>query len=101
MTLQAPNVGTIVGATSRAGTCPAVGKRVTMARRGNLDVRTIEATKPRKMAYRLSDGGSLLLLVKPSGVKVWVARVTVNGKRRDVGLGGFPTVSLRDARESA
>jgi Arm DNA-binding domain len=42
-----------------------------------------------------------LLLVKPSGAKVWVARVTVNGKRRDVGLGGFPTVGLREARENA
>src|SRR5689334_384833 len=72
-----------------------------MARRGNLDVRTIEAAKPRTTAYRLSDGGSLLLLVKPSGAKVWVARLTVNGKRRDVGLGGFPTVGLREARESA
>jgi integrase len=43
----------------------------------------------------------LLLIVKPSGAKVWVARVTVAGRRRDMGLGGFPTVSLRQAREKA
>jgi integrase len=41
------------------------------------------------------------MIVKPSGAKVWVARVTVAGRRRDMGLGGFPTVSLRQAREKA
>jgi integrase len=71
----------------------------TMARGGNLDMRTVEAAKPRVGAYRLSDGGGLLLVVKPSGAKVWVARVTVAGFRRDMGLGGYPTVSLKEARE--
>jgi hypothetical protein len=41
------------------------------------------------------------MIVKPSGAKVWIARVTVAGRRRDMGLGGFPTVSLRQAREKA
>jgi integrase len=72
-----------------------------MARGGNLDVRTIEAAKPRAVAYRLSDGGGLLLMVKPTGAKVWIARLTVQGKRRDMGLGSFPTVSLREARDKA
>src|SRR5215472_8646700 len=72
-----------------------------LARGGNLDTRTIEAARPRAATYRLSDGGGLLLIVKPSGAKVWVARVTVAGRRRDMGLGGFPTVSLRQAREKA
>jgi integrase len=51
--------------------------------------------------YRLSDGGGLLMIVKPTGAKLWIARVTVAGRRRDMGLGGFPTVSLRQAREKA
>ena len=72
-----------------------------MARAGNLDARTIDAAKPREAPYRLSDGGGLLLLVKPSGAKVWLARVSVGGKRRDMGLGGFPTVTLKEAREKA
>jgi integrase len=72
-----------------------------MARGGNLDTRTIEAVKPRAAAYRLSDGGGLLLIVKPSGAKLWMARITVDGKRRDMGLGGYPAVSLREAREKA
>jgi integrase len=41
------------------------------------------------------------MIVKPSGAKVWIARITVAGHRRDMGLGGFPTVSLRQARERA
>jgi integrase len=72
-----------------------------MARGGNLDTRTIEAAKPREASYRLSDGGGLLLLVKPTGAKVWLARLSVAGKRRDMGLGGFPTVTLKEAREKA
>ena len=72
-----------------------------MARGGNLDTRTIEAAKPRMAPYRLSDGSGLLLIVKPGGAKMWMARVTVAGRRRDMGLGGFPLVSLRHAREKA
>lgn len=46
----------------------------------------------------------LTLLVRESarGVsKNWVQRVTVGGKRRDLGLGTFPAVSLDDARALA
>jgi integrase len=49
----------------------------------------------------LSDGGGLLLEVRPSGAKLWICRLTVDGKRRDMGLGGYPSVSLRDARLAA
>jgi integrase len=68
---------------------------------GNLDARTVEAAKPRARRYRLSDGGGLLLEVHPSGAKVWLCRLTVAGKRRDMGLGAYPTVSLKDARVAA
>jgi integrase len=61
----------------------------------------VEAAKPRARRYRLSDGGGLLLEVHPSGAKVWLCRLTVAGKRRDLGLGGYPTVSLKDARVAA
>src|SRR5690242_11911010 len=83
------------------GTAPASFGGAAMARGGNLDTRTIEAAKPRAAAYRLSDGGGLLLVVKPSGARLWMARITVDGKRRDMGLGGYPAVSLREAREKA
>ncbi|MCC7429025.1 MAG: integrase arm-type DNA-binding domain-containing protein [Alphaproteobacteria bacterium] len=72
-----------------------------MAKPGNLDARTVENAKPREAPYRLSDGGGLLLDVRPSGAKVWLCRVMVAGKRRDMGLGGYPAVSLKDARQRA
>ena len=47
------------------------------------------------------DGGTLYLSVAPGGSKSWIQRLTVNGRRRDIGLGGFPLVSLAEAREKA
>jgi integrase len=67
----------------------------------NLDARTVDAAKPREATYRLSDGGGLLLEVRPSGARAWLCRVTVDGKRRDIGLGGYPLVTLKEAREKA
>ena len=47
------------------------------------------------------DGGTLYLSVAPGGSKSWVQRLTVDGRRRDIGLGGFPLVSLAEARDKA
>ena len=43
----------------------------------------------------------LLLCVSPTLAKTWVLRVRVAGKRREMGLGGFPGVTLAQAREKA
>ena len=50
---------------------------------------------------RHGDGNGLYLLVKPSGAKSWVLRTVVRGRRCDIGLGGFPLVSLAEARTAA
>ena len=47
------------------------------------------------------DGNGLTLRVESSGSKHWVQRVTIHGKRRNLGLGGYPTVSLANARKMA
>lgn len=41
------------------------------------------------------------LQVSPTGAKSWVLRVMVGGKRRDMGLGGYPDVTLAGAKEAA
>lgn len=46
-----------------------------------------------------SDGGGLYLVVKPSGTRSWVARLTIDAKQKDIGIGGWPTVSLAEARQ--
>ncbi|MBS4038917.1 MAG: integrase arm-type DNA-binding domain-containing protein [Hydrogenophaga sp.] len=43
----------------------------------------------------------LYLKVAPTGARTWVLRATVGDKRRDMGLGGFPSVTLAGAREKA
>lgn len=58
---------------------------------------------------RLSDPGhyavggvvGLYLYITPNGAKSWVLRTMIAGKRRHMGLGAYPTVSLAQARESA
>lgn len=47
------------------------------------------------------DGQGLMLRVEPTGTKRWVLRITVRGKRRDVGIGSAKDVSLVEARDRA
>lgn len=44
------------------------------------------------------DGDGLRLVVKAAGGKSWVLRYQVASKRRDMGLGSYPEVSLKTAR---
>ena len=48
-----------------------------------------------------SDGDGLHLFVHKNGRRSWVQRITADGRRRDIGLGGYPTVSLAQARKRA
>ena len=50
---------------------------------------------------RHPDGDTLYLVVSPSGAKSWVQRLSVDGRRVDLGLGGYPAVSLAQARRKA
>ena len=50
---------------------------------------------------RLSDGENLYLVVRPSGSKSWILRARVKGRRTDIGLGAFPSVTLAGARRRA
>ena len=50
---------------------------------------------------RYCDGQGLYLEVQPSGSRSWVQRVAVRGRRREIGLGSFPLVSLDEARAEA
>ena len=47
---------------------------------------------------RYSDGEGLYLNIARLGSKSWVQRISIDGIRRDIGLGGYPTVSLAEAR---
>ena len=47
------------------------------------------------------DQFGLRLRVLATGARTWVWRGTVNGRRVDLGLGGYPVVTLAEARELA
>ena len=47
------------------------------------------------------DLNGLFLLVESGGSRRWVQRIVIRGKRRDLGLGSYPLVSLAEAREAA
>ena len=47
------------------------------------------------------DGHGLILRVTRAGSKQWVQRLRIHGKRRELGLGGYPLVTLAMAREAA
>lgn len=65
---------------------------------GRLTVKKVQSlTKPGLHG----DGGTLYLNVTPNGAKSWIQRVMIDGRRRDIGLGGFPVVTLAEARDMA
>lgn len=51
--------------------------------------------------YADARGDGLLLRVRPGGAKAWIQRITIKGRRRDLGLGSARFVSLDEAREQA
>ena len=49
---------------------------------------------------RYGDGNTLFLKVA-GGSKAWIQRLTIEGRRHDIGLGPFPVIGLAEARERA
>jgi len=66
-------------------------------RKGLTAKKVEKETKP----GRYGDGHGLMLLVKPSGAKSWVQRISIHGRMVDLGLGPIDLVSLAEAREKA
>ena len=74
-----------------------------MKSRGPHPHKALSATAVRalKKPGRYGDGNGLYLIVDDSGSKRWMLRTVVQGRRRDIGLGGLSLVSLAEAREEA
>ena len=77
--------------------------RVTVDGRGGalmprLNAATIKAlTRP----GRYADERTLYLNIAPRGSRSWIQRLAINGRRRDIGLGGWPLVPAATARARA
>jgi integrase len=59
----------------------------------------IKNAKPGEKAKRLWDERGLYLEVTPAGGKVWRFKYYTDGKEKRIGLGKYPEVSLKEARE--
>ena len=64
---------------------------------GKLTDRSVKTADP----GRHVDSDGLCLVVSRSGRRKWVLRYQRKGKRRDLGLGSYPTITLAKARERA
>ena len=50
---------------------------------------------------KYGDGNGLWLVIGKTETKAWTVRVTVDGRRREIGLGTFPDITLAEARKQA
>ena len=64
-------------------------------------IKTLKPSRGQKGWREISDGGCRGLLIKlsPRGELVWAMRLTVNGNRVYHTVGGYPAVSLSEARK--
>lgn len=62
---------------------------------------TVAKVKSLREPGRYGDGAGLYLNVAAGGSKNWVQRIVIDGRRRDLGLGGYPAVGLAEARNQA
>ena len=90
----------LASASVRVNPHPQAGTDVGMnltKRAALLNARKVETAGP----GIYEDGAGLRLVVKPSGARSFVLRYQLDGKRRDMGLGRWPDVTLARAREKA
>jgi integrase len=66
----------------------------------NLDYRTTLNLK-KHGRYTDSHVKGLQLLIKPSGTKYWLLRFAINGRRHELGIGPFPDLLPKEARQIA
>jgi integrase len=58
----------------------------------------VRNAKPAEKPFKLSDGGWLFLVVNPSGSKLWRMAYRFHGAEKTLSFGGYPEISLKDAR---
>ena len=59
---------------------------------------TIKNLKPKTKQYKVADGNGLVMVVFPTGSKLWRYRYRYQGAPNNLSLGKYPAVSLAEAR---
>ena len=80
-----------------------MGKLVGKMNKTNHDISTDKQIKALRIKglYKVQGAKRLYISVSRSGSKNWIFRYTLADKRPEIGLGGYPTVSLATARIQA
>ena len=63
-----------------------------------LTVTAINQAKPKDKAYKLADEKGLYLFIRSTGSKLWRFDYRFNEKRKTLAIGGYPDLSLAEAR---
>lgn len=63
-----------------------------------LTVPELKNAKTRDKPYKLADGGGLYVLITPKGGRLYRYDYRFGGKRKTLAFGGFPKVSITEAR---
>ncbi|WP_309705361.1 phage integrase central domain-containing protein [Siphonobacter sp. SORGH_AS_0500] len=61
---------------------------------------TCQTAKPKSKPYKMADGEGLYLEITPYGTKLWRLKYRIHGKEKRISLGGYPAVSLANARKA-
>ncbi len=59
----------------------------------------IRSTRPADKLIKLSDGGGLQMWIMPDGARRWRLAYRFDGRQRLMGVGVYPAVTLREARD--
>ncbi|WP_313224151.1 phage integrase central domain-containing protein [Pseudoxanthomonas mexicana] len=66
------------------------------------ELKALEVARLTEQGFHSVGGvAGLHLRINEAGARNWILRAMVGGKRRDIGLGGFPDVPLAQARDKA
>ena len=66
-----------------------------------LSNKEIDNAKAKDKKYKLNDGGGLYLIVNPKGTKSWKLDYKIDSVRKEISLGTYPIMGLKEAREEA
>ncbi len=68
---------------------------------GTINKLTALEVKNQTVEGMYNDGGGLYLKVGPTGGQSWIYRYSLSGKKKKIGLGPYPAISLTEARTKA
>jgi integrase len=81
----------------KAGTMPKTAKELSA-----IEVRRLmHPGRGRNVLFPVGGVAGLGLQITPTGARNWLLRVMVGGRRREIGLGAFPEITLAMARDRA